>query len=152
MAKGSTLQLKLSGFEKLLEDIQAAGGNITGAAESAMKQSAHIMHTELKAQMRDAKFKTHTGFEPALINQMPPPTVEWKGNACIAHVGYKMGNYDPKNLSEGHKAVFLNYGTPRIAPTGFIKLAKKNAAPQIKKEQRKALQKILERTAKKNES
>lgn len=151
MAKRSTIQLNLTGFEKMLEDIQVAGGNIESAAESAMKQAAHIMHKELKAQMHDAKFKTHTGVDPALINRMPPPSVEWKGNACVAHVGYKMGNFDPKNPSDGYKVAFLNYGTPRISPTNFIKLAKKNAAPQIKKEQRKALQKILERTAKKNE-
>lgn len=146
MASKAMLQLK--GFDDLLEQIKKAGGSIDQAADSCLRQSAQIMQRELQAQMQAA------GVDSELINAMPPPTIIADGNNYRAEVGYKKGSYDPKNLSDGYKVVFLNYGTPRrtmhgkVAARHFIQAAKNKARPQIKKAQRETLEKILERARK----
>lgn len=141
-SRKSYIQVQLYGFDDLLKKIEAAGGSINGAVDSCMKQSAQIQQKELKAQMRKAKVKD------SLTNRMPPPEIKWNGNACIARVGYKKGDYDPDHLSDGYKAVFINYGTPRISPREFIKKAQTKAKPQIKKAQEETLNKILGRISK----
>lgn len=146
MASKAILQLK--GFDDLLEQIQKAGGSIDRAADSCLRQSSQTMQSELKAQMQAA------GVDSDLINSMPPPEITVDGNRYSAAVGYKKGDYDPSNLSDGYKVVFLNYGTPRrtmhgkVAARGFIQAAKKKAAPQIKKQQQETLEKILGRVNK----
>lgn len=138
----SYIQLNLEGFDELLKKIEASGKAANRAVDSCMKQSAQIQQKELKAQMRKSKVSN------ALTNRMPSPEIEWMGNVCIARVGYKKGEYNPKDLSDGYEAVFINYGTPRIKPRGFIKAAKNKAKPQIKKAQEETLHKILERLSK----
>lgn len=146
MSSRAVLQLK--GFDDLLEQIQKAGGSIDSAADSCVRQSANIMQAELKAQMQAA------GVDGDLINRMPPPQIIIDGNNYRAEVGYKKGSFDPKNLSDGYKVVFRNYGTPRrsmhgkVKARGFIQAAKKKASPKIKKEQRATLEKILGRVSK----
>lgn len=146
MASKAVLQLK--GFDDLLEQIQKAGGSIDQAADSCLRQSAQIMQTELKAQMQAA------GVDSNLINSMPPPQITVDGNKYSAAVGYKKGNFDPQDPSDGYKVVFLNYGTPRrtkhgkVAARGFIQAAKKKARPKIKKQQQATLEKILGRVSK----
>ena len=141
----SGITLKLDGFEELLKDIEAAGGSINKAVDSAMKQSAQIVQAELKKQMKGASPKA---VDSGLINRMPPPSIEWDGNECRAEVGYKKGAYNPKNLDDGYKAVFINYGTPRIAPREFIKKAKRKSKTPVKKAQEQAFNKILGRLQK----
>lgn len=146
MSSKAILQLK--GFDDLLEKIQKAGGSVDRAADSCVRQSAQILQNEMKAQMQAA------GVDGDLINSMPPPQITVDGNRYSAAVGYKKGNYDPSDPSDGHKVVFLNYGTPRrklrgkVAARGFIQAAKKKARPKIKKAQQQTLEKILERVDK----
>ena len=146
MSSKAILQLK--GFDDLLEQIQKAGGSIDRAADSCLRQSAQIMQSELKAQMQAA------GVDSSLINSMPPPQITIKDNRYSAAVGYKKGDFDPRNPSDGYKVVFLNYGTShrtmhgKVAARGFIEKAKKKARPQIKKAQQETLEKILERVNK----
>ena len=143
MAGKAILQLK--GFTEQLEKIKAAGGSVDQAAESCLRQSAQIMQKELKAQMQAA------GVDGGLISRMPPPQITTEGNSYRAAVGYPKGNFDPKNPSDGYKAVFLNYGTPRrtlhgkVAERGFIEKAKDKARPQIKKAQSETFDKIIGR-------
>lgn len=138
MARKSYIELNLYGFDDLLKKIESAGGSINGAVDRCMKKSAEIQETHLREQMRKSDV------EADLINRMPPPVIQWSGNACTARVGYKKGEYNPKNLSDGYKVVFINYGTPKITPRNFIKRAKSKAKPQIKKEQEVTLKEILE--------
>ncbi len=144
MAK-SGISLKLDGFEEMLKDIEAAGGTINKAVDSTMKQSAQIVQSELKKQMQGASPKA---VDSGLINRMSS-SVKWEGNVCTAEEGYKKGSYNPKKLDDGYKAVFINYGTPRIAPPrGFIGKAKKKAKQPVKKAQEQTFKKILERLQK----
>lgn len=143
-----SIKMKLSGFDELLEDIQKANGDVNRACSSAMKQSAQIMQSELKKQMQKANV------DSGLISRMPPPTVEQEGNTFSARVGYKKGAYNPKNLSDGYKVVFINYGTPRrtkhgkVKARGFIQKTKQAATPKIKKAQKQVFEKILARLKK----
>lgn len=143
-----SIRLKLNGFEDLLTQIEKAGGTIDGAAKQCLKKSAKIMHDELKKQM------TAANVDSGLINRMPPPELESEGNRHTARVGYKKGEYDPNNPSDGYKVVFLNYGTPNRSThgkiedggkvkLGFIKRAKTKASKQIKKTQEETLNAIL---------
>ena len=141
MAK-RTISLQLNGFDELLKDIESAGGSINKAVDTCMRKSASIQHEQLKAEMSKRKI------DQDLINRMPEPSIEWDGNQCRAEVGYKKGKYNPRKLSDGYKAMFLNYGTPhrklsQIKARGFIKAAKKKATPLIKKQQEETLNEIL---------
>ena len=142
MANKSFISITLNGFDELLKNIEDAGGSIQKAVDNGVRKGAQIQDTELKAQMRKSHVKS------GLINRMPPPAIEWVGDTCTARVGYKMGDYNPKELSDGYKVAFLNYGTPRISPREFISAAKKKAKPQIKKAQEEVLNKVLARLKK----
>lgn len=136
--------IKLEGFDELLKSIEKAGSSIKSATDSCMRRSATIMQNELNNQMHRANVKSR------LVNDMPPPSIEWEGNRCTAKVGYEKGEYDPNNLSDGYKVTFLNYGTPhrskhgKVKGRGFISKAKKAAKGQIKKQQQETLEKILD--------
>ena len=139
------IKIKLEGFDDLLKEIEKANGSMVKACESAVRQSAATMQSELKSAMNTA------GVPSDLINAMPAFEIESEGNYVQAKVGYDKGAYDPKNPSDGYKVVFLNYGTPsrskhgKVVARGFIEKAKKSARPKIKKQQKEALEKILER-------
>ena len=138
-----SIKIKLEGFDEMLAKIEQAGGTIDGAAKQCLQKSATIMHDELTTQMQKANV------DSGLINRMPPPEIEADGNRVTARVGYKKGNYNPDNPSDGYKVVFANYGTPRRSKhgqqpaKGFIKKAKKKASSRIKKVQAETLDEIL---------
>lgn len=158
------IKLQLKGFDDMLEQIQKAGGDVNQAAESCIKESAQIMHAELKAEAQSS------GMDGGLVSRMPQPEIVVSGNRYTAKVGYKMGDYNPDNPSDGYKAAFWNFGTPNrqtnkdnqhvringkwvtlgrsrgaIAEHGYIARAKESAAPKIKKAQKKTLKEILGR-------
>lgn len=143
MAGKSGITLKIEGFEELLNAIKKADGDIDKAVDSAVRQSAQIVQSELKNQM------AQSGVSNDLINAMPAPEIFKDGNAVVAKVGYKKGTYNPNNLSDGYKVVFLNYGTPqrkkhgKLVALGFIEKAKKSASPKVKKAQKAVFEKIL---------
>lgn len=140
--KKSFISITLNGFDELLKKIEDAGGSIQKAVDSGIHKGAQIQDTELRAQMRKKRV------DSGLVNRMPPPEIEWDGDTCIARVGYTKGDYNPQAISDAYKAVFINYGTPRIAPREFINAAKRKAKPQIKKAQEEVLNKILARLEK----
>lgn len=137
------LKLKLSGFDDLFEQIKKAEGNVDEAAERCLKESAQVMQSELVAQMQKS------GVDSDLIARMPQPEVKREGNALIARVGYKKGAYNPDDLSDGYKVVFLNYGTPKrskhgkVEAKGFIDRAQRKAKKQIKQKQEETLKSII---------
>lgn len=132
-----SIKLTFKGFDEYMERIEKAGGDIAAVTEKAMREAARIQQTELVSAMRSAGVSSH------LISEMPEPRIVWSGNRISVKVGYPVGSYDPKNLTDGFKAIFINYGTPRIKPRNYIAPAKKKAAPQIKKSIKAALEEIL---------
>lgn len=139
------IKLTFTGFDDLLKKIEKAGGNIQKVSENCMKQSAEIMEEELKNAMRTAG----GGVSENLINRMPKYKIESSAARVTAKVGYPSTSYNPNNLSDYHKAIFANYGTPhrkkhgQEKARGFVTKAKKSAKPKIKAQQEKALNDIL---------
>ena len=158
MASGIKLDLK--GFEKMLEEIQAAGGNVEQAAEATLNECASVVEQELKAACNSA------GVPASVSNEIGIYTAK-SGNRFSAKVGWKMGSYNPKKLSAGFKAVFMNYGTTRrkvkdtgehatvggnwktlgtdrgeVVGTGFIAKAKDASRPKVKRIQKQKLEEI----------
>ena len=138
-----SIELKLTGFDDLIREIQKAEGSVKSATKQCMNKSAQVMDAELKAQMQVANVPAHT------IAAMPAPEVKEDHGLITAKVGYKKGAYNPDNLSTGYKVVMLNYGTPnrkqhgKVKARGFIQKAKRKAKPKIKKEQEATLKDIL---------
>lgn len=138
-----SIKMKLDGFDEYIKAIEKAGGSIDATVYKCMVDSADIMQDNLKTEMRES------GVSTRLINAMPPAQVDSKYNTVTARVGYKKGTYDPHNLSDGYKAVFLNYGTPhrqkhgKIKKRGFIVKAKVRARSRIKRAQEQAFKDIL---------
>ena len=143
------IRLKLDGFDQLLKDIEQAEGNVDKATENALRQSAVTMQNELKSAMVQA------GVARDLIGRMPSFEIEKEFGRITARVGYRKGEYNPRNLTDGYKAAFINYGTPRrskhgqIKERGYIAKAKRRARPKLKAQQEEALKKILARLKKK---
>jgi hypothetical protein len=156
-----SVKLNLKGFEKMLEEIQAAGGNVEAAAKDTLDECAKVVEDELKSACNAAGVPSSVSSEIGIQTGT-------SGNRLFAKVGWEMGNYDPKNLSAGFKAVFMNYGTIRrqvkdtgehapvggnwktlgtdrgaVTGTGFIAQAKEASAPKVKKIQKQKLNEIL---------
>lgn len=161
MLNVSGIKLNLNGFEKMLEEIQAAGGDVDAAAKDTLNECAKVVEDELKAACNAAGVPSSVSSEIGIQTGT-------SGNRFFAKVGWKMGNYNPKKLSAGFKAVFMNYGTIRrkvkdtgehatvggnwktlgtdrgeVAGTGFIAKAKEASAPKVRKIQKQKLDEIL---------
>ena len=149
MGKNSGSILNLKGFDKLLEQIQEAGGNIDKATEQAINKSVDVVSQDLHNACDSA------GVPSSVSSEIKSDRAEWDGNKCSARVGWKLGTYDPKNLSQGFKAIFLNYGTPRrkkhgkITARNFIATTKKTSKPKLRKIQKQTLDEILKGLPKK---
>ena len=132
-----SIKLQLKGLEEMLEKLQAAGKDVDSAAKKCITESAKIVEKEYVAQMRASNV------DQGLIDRMDPIRYETGNNTYAAKIGYKTGNYNPKDLTDGFKAIFINYGTPRISPREFIAHMKKKAYPQVKKKQKEIFDEIM---------
>lgn len=133
------------GFQKMISDLELSQKDTQRVASSCINQSAQIMQADLKAEMQGSDLSQ------SLANKMPSFQVKESDGKFRAEVGFPKTSYSPRNLSDYHKAVFANYGTPhrkshgQEKARGFVQRAKKSARPKIKKQQNLALKKILER-------
>lgn len=149
MAGGININLK--GFEKMLTALQDAGQNVDQQAKRATKESARIVEQELREQCQTA------GVPESITREIKTTTSTEGDGRYSAKVGWKLGNYDPHNPSEGYKAIFLNYGTVRRQTKSgknrgeihkpaqsqqFIYAAKKKARTKVKKLQKQMLEEI----------
>lgn len=133
------------GFQKWLKDVELSQQDIKRVASGCMRESAHIMESELRSSI------TGSGLSSHLASEMSPSVIEESGDVFTAKVGYESTAYNPRNLSPYFKAMFANYGTPyrkrhgKERARGFVAKAKKKARPKIKKAQKAAFEKIIER-------
>lgn len=159
---GAKIKLALD-FDKMLEAIQSAGGNIEKAAKLAADECAKVMADELTSECNASNVPQ------SVTNEIKSEViVSGGGNVYEVEAGWGKGEYTPNNLSAAYKAIFLNYGTARrttqknkvhrqldgewktfgtnrgaILSRGFIGRAKKGAQKKLKKVQREALDKML---------
>lgn len=145
------IKINLKGFDKMLEQLQEAGGDVSKAAASAIRESAKVVENDLRTAASES------GVPSDITSEIKTHTSD-VGDRYEAEVGWQMGNYDPKKPTAGYKAVFLNYGTvKRYTQKGqyrgeitkpaqsqqFIHKAKKAARPKVKKIQQEILKKAL---------
>ena len=151
------------GFADLLEKIQKAEGDIEAATWEAARKGAKVVRDELVSECNASGVPSSVSGAIAFKAER-----DAAGNRYACSIGWRMPEYDPRNPSPGHKAVFLNYGTPRrtvksaavklnvngewvtlnpnrgyIDGRGFIGRAKKKARPKVKKMQKEVLEKII---------
>ena len=118
-----------SGFEEMLDKIEKAGGTVEKAVTAAVKEDAEFTRKQLLDFIK--KHKETGATEASLI----PVEVENYRGKITCKVGFSISN-------GGLAAIFLNYGTPKIAPTMFIDKAFNNKKKH-QDIQEKAMQKIL---------
>lgn len=135
MASGIKIEFK--GFDDMIDRLKKAGVDAKPVVDKAVKNAANIQLEHLRHEM------IATGVAADLVGRADA-SVEWDGERCKAYVGYKKGAYDPQNPSDGYKAIFINYGTPRIKPREYLEPAMKSAQKAITRETKKALNQILE--------
>lgn len=121
--------LLFSGFEEMIKKIEKAGGTAEKAVTAAVKEDAEWTRQQLLDFIK--KHKETGATEASLI----PVVVESYRGKISCKVGFSISN-------GGLAAVFLNYGTPKIAPTLFIDKAFKNKKKH-QAIQEEAMQKIL---------
>lgn len=131
------IKIKFTGFDEMIDRIEKSGKKAKPIVSDMMERAAETQLKELKASM------VASGVSQRLVGEAKA-AVEWEEDHCTANVGYKMGSYNPDDPSDGFKAVFINYGTPRISPREYLEPAKKKSQTAIKKEMKKALTEILE--------
>lgn len=141
-------KLELTGFNELLEAIQKAQGNTKKIVNDCMEKEADIAKQALEDECHKSKVAD------SVTNEIRKKPIKWDGDTAKCSVGWEIGNYDPKNLSAGFKAIFINYGTPKrttskgynrgeVEGRGFIKRAKTKTKKLAKAEHKAALTQIL---------
>ena len=136
----------LDGFEEMIEALTKAGNDLEAIAADCAKRSAEIADSNLRRQMSAAG-----GAASDMIGHLPKPSIEHEGNIWTVKVGFEMPDrLDERNPAEGHKAVFLNYGTPhrmedkgQVAAQKFVTKARKKSVREIKKAQEESLAEML---------
>lgn len=118
-----------SGFEEMIKKIENAGATAEKAVTAAVKEDAEWTNKQLLDFIQKHK---ETGATEASLVQI---NVENFRGKISCKVGFSISN-------GGLAAVFLNYGTPKIAPTLFIDKAFNNKKKH-QEIQEKAMQKIL---------
>ena len=147
MSSKAKASLDLTDFKKILAEIEKAEKTMNGAAEKCMQKVIQIAEKELKSETRKASDNTERMI--AAIKVTPP---KWpksgQGDVVEGGVGWTKGKYDPKNPSEGYKAIFLNCGTPKrkksqVQGRFFIQKAKKKINEETEQIYEKTLNEIL---------
>lgn len=149
MAKKGGAFIKLEGFDDLVKQIQEAGGKVDKLVYDCVDKAADVMDKQLKEEMlRPRVIKIYEGMEKhdfnGLVERMPKPEIYKTNYSVGGRVGYIPTQYHPKNVDDYYKVIFINYGTPRIKPTEFIKKAKSKGSRKVKKLQEQTFNEILE--------
>ena len=126
------LELKFSGMEAYLEQLNRLGANVKEEAEKALLESGEIVSQELHERMKEHHVTGET--ESSIIE----PKVEWKGTKASMKFGfnYKKG---------GEPALYLEKGRPHQKPTPVIKPAIEASEDKVRAVQEEALKRAIER-------
>ena len=147
------IRLQLKGFDEMLEKLQKAGGDIDKAARVCMEKSVSVLEEYLIDEAAESGAETSEIFHQVTVN----------GNRVTGETGWKLGNYDSNNPSEGYRAMFTEFGTGRHSARGrgkdretaaghnrgsteprpFMAQARKRAVKPVRTIQRETLQNII---------
>ena len=142
MAKNK-LTVDFEGFDILTKKLEALGGDVKQATESALKASHNVIAQNVTAAIQPHRETGRT--EKAIIKT---PVIEWAGDVAAVDVGFDIAG-------GGLASIFLMYGTqlhgqPHIAPDRNLYNAVYGAQTkkQIKQIQEETILKRIERVMK----
>ena len=101
-------KMSLSGdiFAEYADKLEKLGGNLRGAAEKALKESAEYVNKNLKNDIKSHRRTQQT--EKSLRDE---EKVKWSGTTAEIGVGFDISH-------GGLASIFLMYGTPKHGPVG----------------------------------
>ena len=101
-------KLSLSGdvFQEYADKLEKLGGNLRGAVERALEESADYVNDNLERDIRPHRRTGKT--EKSLRKDWK---VEWQGMTASIPVGFDV-------TKGGMQSIFLMYGTPKHGPVG----------------------------------
>lgn len=146
------MRLQVKGFDEMLDAIKRAGGDVDKAAKVCMEKSIQVLESNLISEAKASGAETSTVFHKVTSN----------GNMVAAETGWKLGEYDSNNPSEGYRAMFIEFGTGKssergkgkdrqtaagynrgsTAPRPFLAQARKKSVKAIRAVQQETLQNI----------
>lgn len=147
------IKLQFGGFDRMLERVQKAGGDIDAAARQCMEESLQVLESNLKSEAAASGAGTSTIRHTVTVN----------GNRISGETGWELGTYDSSNPSEGYDAMFREFGTGKHSKRGrgkdrqtaaghnrgsteprpFMEKARMESVKPVRAIQRKTLQKIV---------
>jgi hypothetical protein len=122
---GGKSKIEFFGTSEILKKIEAAGGNVEWAVMNALAKSTEKPEQEMLDFIRAHRLSGDT--EKSFIKN-----ITQDGNKIYLELGFSI-------RGGGIAALFLNVGTPKIAPTWFIDNAVDHNIDAIKKAQLDAL-------------
>lgn len=96
------LSLDFKNFEEYAEKLDRLGGDLRGAVERALQESADFVTQQLQADMPKHHRTGRT--QKSILNS----NVEWSGTTAEIKVGFDISH-------GGLASIFLMYGTPRMS-------------------------------------
>lgn len=136
MAKKSKFAFNFKAMEDLAANIEAAGGDLQKAADSALKATHGLITPKLGSNIKrhNVTGETESSLEKS-------PRVEWLTPLkAQVNIGFDLED-------GGWPSIFLMWGTPKMAPD--VALRDAAFSPKVKREvakiQRQALEKVLQR-------
>ena len=147
------MRLQIKGFDEMLERVQRASGDVDAAARQCMEKSVRVLESNLKKEAEASGAPTSTVSH----------NVTSSGNRISGETGWKLGDYDSANPSEGYDAMFREFGTGKHSKRGkgrdretaaghnrgsteprpFMEKAREQSVKPVRAIQRKTLQKIV---------
>lgn len=148
-----SVKLTLKGFDRYLEELRKAGANLQKESESVLLESAAMFDRTLQKHVDASPMSEDT--KKAMKEDRIKPQIAYSSDYfVIAEAGFRMGEYDPDDLSGGFIAQFNEYGTGRrhtrkgenrgsLEAMEFTRRAHKEADPKIRKMQKALLEEAL---------
>ena len=130
MVKNMSVSIKLEGVEEYLEKLSRAGANIEKVAAMAVEESAKPIHEDIKKWAKKHE-RTGAAYEGVIV-----PKAKNTGGKISAQLGIESteANKDAWHI------VFVEYGTPRVAPDPGIRRAFSKNKAKVKRIQKKILE------------
>ena len=127
---GGKARIDFYGSSELLKKLERAGANVEKCIVDALQKSVEKPKQEMLDYIRQHKLTGQT--EDSFTTE-----IKHEKNKVYLKVGFDI-------KKGGIAAIFLNYGTPKIAPSWFIDNAVENNLDEIKRAQIDALNKAFE--------
>ena len=132
--------LTLWGVDDLIDKLSELGGNVEQAAEDALRATAEIVEADMRQFMTEHK---RPGPGPHTVDALAT-VIKKNGTSIYGQTGFKMRNVPGSgDIPVGLPALFLDIGTPHIAPSYFVYYAYRNNVDKIVQVQKETFKKYV---------